>query len=152
MTTIAAVLLVPEEGDPYGLLKRGPLGQRPPTYIVPFEPVADRTEIDVAGSDPIWRCPHCYECVSYYYSKEQAVERIVHQWTCRLRALALAWNGEPIADGLVRVLLLLDTIAMLRRVCRDLMTGGEHAKAARETWGQLGALILLDEKNNEVDP
>ncbi len=42
-TDIHAVLLIPHEGDPHGLLRRGPHGFVPPTYVMDFGPEGDGT-------------------------------------------------------------------------------------------------------------
>ena len=95
---IRGILLVPAEGDPYGLLQEGPCGARPP----------------MAGKhDGHW----------YEYESDGALGLVVEEpdghWVGTYavagsrsrgssggepdaRALVLAWNGKPVAEGLDR--------------------------------------------------
>lgn len=78
MTDPCAVLIEPKDGDPLGLLAEGPCGARPPTAS------------KAAGA-----------AVGFPYES--------HPWrpgvsgASSRRALVLAWNGKPVADGLDRL-------------------------------------------------
>jgi len=74
MSKVHAVLLVPEKGDPHGLLKEGPCGARPPTAW-----------LDHDGKGNSWWRAGC---------KAAGIEE--HD------ALVLAWDGKPVAEGLDR--------------------------------------------------
>ena len=84
MSEIKHILLVPHEGDPHGLLREGPCGARPP--------VVYRSRGCGVGHSDSWQ-PHdefvrrgeCYMCA---HPEE---------------ALVLAWDGEPVAEGLFRL-------------------------------------------------
>jgi len=79
---IAAILLVPEEGDPLGLLREGPCGARPPTVVkvgdVWLNPWARPTDPDVRTVLTEW-----------------AFEKLALP-----TALVLAWDGDedPVAE------------------------------------------------------
>ena len=73
---INAVLLVPADGDPNGLLREGPCGGRPPT--------AYTTWVD-GKSDGQWR------------ANDDSMDIEPGD------ALVLAWDGEPVAEGLDRL-------------------------------------------------
>jgi hypothetical protein len=72
MSEIKAVLLVPEEGDPHGLLKDGPCGARPPTAWM------------LTRESGRW----------YPGWAEDAQPYGVWQ-----SALVLAWDGKPVAEA-----------------------------------------------------
>lgn len=132
---IAAILLIPAEGDPLGLLKEGPCGARPPmTY----------DHMHKHGA-LCWN-PTC--------------GRARHLMREGRRALVLAWDGEPVAEGLDRA----------RRVARSLRQSGAlhlkpwvwaniddidiHIRSIPEVFGllaaYLGTLVLLDSEGREV--
>lgn len=81
---IQGILLKPAPGDPHGLLKEGPCGARPP----------------MAGKhDGYW----------YEYESDGALGLVVEQpdghWDSPepdARALVLAWDGKPVAEGMDR--------------------------------------------------
>jgi len=83
MSKIHAVLLVPEDGDPHGLLKEGVCGAR--------APIMARAEafVDI----DIW--------VDTGWCRDWTVE----EWHQRKqqRALVLAWDGEPVVEGIDRM-------------------------------------------------
>lgn len=74
---LRAVLLIPEEGDPHGLLIDGPCGARSPVAIA----YRIGARMWIALHEP-WKTRH---------------ERV---W---LRALVLAWDGEPVTEGMDRL-------------------------------------------------
>lgn len=78
----AAVLLVPAEGDPLGLLAEGPCGARPPVahrYGLPRLMLAPDARVRWLG----------------------AHERI--RGVPAERALVLAWDGKPVVEGIDRL-------------------------------------------------
>jgi len=75
MPDIRAVLLVPEEGDPYGLLREGPCGARPPIAVDFGSPVGWLGGIHKPGG----------------------FLRVLR------RALVLAWDGEVVPEGMDRM-------------------------------------------------
>ena len=77
MSKIHAVLLVPEEGDPHGLLREGPCGARPPMA---------------------WQNAECRWFPLPHLSYDAALLGL--EWQ---RALVLAWDGEPVVEGLDRL-------------------------------------------------
>ncbi len=85
---IAAVLLVPTDGDPLGLLNAGPCDSRPPIALE-------------------WQCPaHGRHWGAGLRMDAWAAEHFAHNVStsrsgCRT-ALVLAWDGEPVAEGLDR--------------------------------------------------
>ncbi len=72
------VLLIPAEGDPLGLLAEGPCGARPP---------AARHKRGHADWLPGWH--------------PKGIPGHEPQWSTRF-ALVLAWDGQPVAEGLDR--------------------------------------------------
>jgi len=119
---ITTVLLVPEEGDPLGLLAEGPCGARPP---VAYEWQAVKK----------WRT---------YDGPLPPPERRRPYWR---GALVLAWDGEPVAEGLDRA----------GRRAQGFSCPYNDAQLSiavvlrfRAMWETLGALILLDADGREV--
>tara|TARA_Y100001973_G_scaffold96112_1_gene150441 strand:- start:91 stop:477 length:387 start_codon:yes stop_codon:yes gene_type:complete len=78
MTEIKGILLVPEEGDPRGLLKLGPCYARPPMAFV-----WDGRYLRLPEDDGRWQacCP---------------------SWPKPGDALVLAWDGKPVEEGIDR--------------------------------------------------
>jgi hypothetical protein len=99
MPEIKAILLVPVEGDPHGLLKEGPCGARPPTAYV--------------GGESVLRCPRCRaefagaEGKSYPHGVLCSVCKGPVMGVCYptgeciggKQALVLAWDGKPVREG-----------------------------------------------------
>jgi len=80
MSKIKAVLLVPAEGDPHGLLKEGPCGARPP--------MVEQFRADVGWAE--WRI-----CTR----SKGSIMDCRAEWGDDYRvALILAWDGEPVAE------------------------------------------------------
>ena len=89
---IAAILLIPTEGDPHGLLREGPCGARPPV-VQRVEHRHQSTE-DVRGCiecDGAWPCAFAGELAGAPYWSH-------HGSGWPTRALVLAWDGEPVAE------------------------------------------------------
>ncbi len=131
---IRAVLLVPTEGDPHGLLTEGPCGARPPTawfarckgVLVPAPHAAAR------------RCGHCDRPLA----------------ECQQRALVLAWDGEPVAEGCLRACGM-DSIFTFWRSVSESIEGVDCALAwlgQRCIDHDLGSLVLLGAEGQEIQP
>jgi len=123
-TTITAVLLVPHEDDPLGLLALGELGAEPPR--------AYRCECG------LWRDtvaqPHC-SC------------GLVGMDTAA--ALGLAWDGKPVAEGLDRLWRAYQMPAYSHPYVRP---GGIPMSDIPSCCTNLGAVVLLDAQGSEVTP
>lgn len=154
MSEIKAVLLIPEEGDPHKLLKKGPCGARPPMAVRRTYPriVHESNE----WGDSTYNGELCRACGQPWPCETPGkVESEGHvRWKPGNRhttvpdALVLAWDGEPVAEGLDR----------LSRAIRGhgwLMQREDFALAilphralsvARDT----GTLVLLDAEGREV--
>lgn len=89
-----------ETHDPHGLLRGGPCGATPPSWIADFEPVIYLSK----GPYPetMWRCPGCRESEHGTWPKDRVIERLVHAWWCRYRALVLGWDAKLVVEGLDR--------------------------------------------------
>jgi hypothetical protein len=77
MSKVHAVLLVPEPGDPHGLLREGPCGARPPVAV----------KVDDVWVDP-WKEPtdvRTRHALAHFFERSIALPT----------ALVLAWGGEP---------------------------------------------------------
>ena len=110
MSEIKAVLLIPTEGDPHGLLKEGPCGARPPMagrhdgYWYEYEDDGD-IGLAVQGNDGHWASP-----------------------AGAPTALVLAWDGEPVAEGCLRACGM-DSIFTFWRSVSESIEGGDCALA-----------------------
>ncbi len=90
MSEIKAILLIPAKGDPHNLLKEGPCGARPPTaafWMCRQGHQEHGTWMGIAGG-----CPH---------PDHEGRLRPLRIGT-GLSALVLAWDGQPVAEGLDR--------------------------------------------------
>lgn len=140
---VRAVLLVPAEGDPHGLLREGPCRARPPMA---------------------WACDWCLKRSSHaracgLHWNAATAERCGccdkrSAWS-EQRALVLAWDGKPVAEGLDRArrifaeylgngrwqcrvpLEMSDAMGVARNVCDP-----EHCNG--------GTLVLLDGDGREI--
>ena len=130
MSKVHAVLLVPEPGDPHGLLKEGPCGARPPTVEV-HESRCECPTHRWAGS--FRRCSVCH------IASGQRIGR----------ALVLAWDGKPVAEGLFRLAMQWDARGITpwpetpQGIANMLDTRSDLA---------LGTLVLLDAEGREAAP
>ena len=75
MSEIKAVLLIPEEGDPHKLLKKGPYGARPP-----------------------WAA-RCATCQRWVGGDGEGLTCHCFRGPAIPSALVLAWGGKPVAEG-----------------------------------------------------
>ncbi len=127
MSEPAAILIVPAEGDPHGLLREGPCGAT--------APVAGRRwwrERD--ANDELGPVQYgSWEAGQAYPGHHDA------------RALVIAWNGEPVVEG-------------IDRLCRAaaLELPGDGIDIAELHWWltdceSAGRLVLLDEDGHECE-
>ena len=103
MTEIKGILLIPEEGDPHGLLKEGPCGARPPMAFV-------------------WK--------PSYLRLPQPEGRWIPwstTWPKPGEALVLAWDGEAVRDPFDGSLMVVDASR------RRMPAAAESAAAAAAT-------------------
>lgn len=178
MSQIAAVLLIPAEGDPHGLLAFGLGGSAPPTAHSGVTPARVHEEcLDCDSGDHYherddndeddygWHT-HCDECGERWPCPKAGkvesprVERWAliptlkvheHYFVLRPKALVLAWDGEPVAEGLDRA---------ARCLARH-HTGGSNVAPALdivhehlfyEACRVLGTIVLLDANGKEITP
>jgi hypothetical protein len=118
MTDIKGILLVPEEGDPHGLLKLGPCGARPPMAFV-------------------WK-------PSYLRLPQPEGRWIAWSttWPKPGEALVLAWDGEPVAEGMDRWRRMTDCWPSLRFEMKKVLS--EVRALCAESPGKYGTLVLID--------
>ncbi len=123
--TVAAVLLVPAEGDPHGLLREGPCEARPPR------------------AEGFLRCKrHGGGWVRANLDTDRGVAKCER---CRYApALVLAWEDEVVVEGCFR----LDPDGWLGLTLnlRMVLTGRSTMQCNR------GTLVLLDAEGREVSP
>jgi len=123
---VATILLIPEPGDPRKLLAAGPCGARPPmAYRRPGI-------LDVG----LWRFGHV---MPYHIAR---------------RALVLAHEGHPVAEGICRGRIALEWVpsSALEMWVRDMLHGDTRFRADVAAFGGLGTLVLLDADGVEVAP
>ena len=122
MSKVHAVLLVPEPGDPHGLLAEGPCGACPPTAW-----------LDHDGKGNSWWRAGC---------RAAGIEE--HD------ALVLAWGGEPVEVGCFYAAQgsrFLSPISV-RNTAQFALHGMNHGD--RPILEERGTLILLDANGEEV--
>jgi hypothetical protein len=128
MTSTSAILLIPAEGDPKGLLAGGPCGARPP----------------LAGR----HAGHWYE-----YEEDGALALAVQgddgHWAepaCDAVALVLAWNGEPVAAGVDRAWRAFEGSPYLGQGLAILL------RSLRDWPDTRGTIVLVDADGKELTP
>jgi hypothetical protein len=124
MSEIKTVLLVPTEGDPHGLLKEGPCGARPPMA---------------------WYCDDYQAWEQWHrgmdHSEPTAWAVMVERNKC---ALVLAWDGEPVPEGM-------DRAARIDPHYRgEAWVSSRNLGAGMEHLGY-GTRVLLDDDDQEVN-
>ena len=104
---IHAVLLIPAEGDPRGLLHEGPCGARPPRAV---QRTDSRVVHEESWDDTTCPCALCSACGQPWPCEAPGrVEREEDvRWVAANRsplpptALVLAWEGRVVTEGLDR--------------------------------------------------
>lgn len=129
MSEIKAVLLVPHEGDPHGLLREGPCGARPPRAWCRDWETDDEGETWPA--EPRWLPARSFTSAARH-------------------ALVLAWGGEPVPEGLDRLARSgwwVDRHEKIHNVVRDLLRGNRrHLRLLRGK----GTVIRIDAEGRVV--
>lgn len=136
-TKVCAVLLVPAEGDPLGLLREGPCGARPP--------IAEHVAEDMHGKGckrtREWFAPPQRTCCSMAGLSMLAPHR---------RALVLAWDGEVVPEGCFRASRL-GTSEWISAVADGLKRGYVHGFVRYQSQKHgLGTVIWIDADGREV--
>ncbi len=141
MSAVVAVLLIPAEGDPLGLLREGPCGAMPPA--------AAAYSWNVPGEADHWDEANHWDRTDYGRSC------FLGGMIGRPCALVLAWDGKSVPEGLFRawkqtddeglddladVLYDLDLKAVARRIAGWYRDGAP-----------LGRLVLIDASGHEVE-
>jgi len=151
-TEIAAVLLVPTDDDPHGLLAQGPCGARPPNAE---RIVHAKGEVNSREGGTYTGCTGCKEL--WPCSKSGTTQWVKGNdlWLNDRDALVLAWEGKPVVEGLTRA-----TMALAEFVSNDekmilvwhgaTMDDVMHMRSACLAEG-LGTLVLLDVDGREVE-
>lgn len=124
---IKAILLIPTEGDPHGLLAEGPCGARPPRAISGH----------LCGYEEhrAWKSPEDYEYHSDCYMCSGKA------------ALVLAWGGNPVREGCYRVAHANDvTPSAVPSVIKCALEGDPILRSIAE----LGTIVLLDAEGKEI--
>lgn len=137
MTDIAAVLLVPHEGDPHELLRMGPCWARPPMVERFLEVLHDGSE-----QWSTWvtcrRLSTVDEMVSVHDHRYQ-------------RALVLAWEGEAVRSGLLIYADAMDSPLDghlgVQRWAQECLAGRGNCDP-----DEYGTYICIDSKGQEVSP
>ena len=121
MTDIKGILLIPEEGDPRGLLKLGPCDARPPMAFV-----WDGRYLRLPEDDGRWQacCP---------------------SWPKPGDALVLAWDGDAVVEGLDRA-----SRTFYGGRSPWCGNGFNVILVHRAMWESLGTLVLIDAEGREV--
>lgn len=89
--TIQAVLLIPAEGDPHGLLREGLCGARPP--------IAQRCRACGSEWHPAETCGRD-ECLDVAVGHAIGTDLFRHE---PKEALVIVWDGKPVPEGLHRM-------------------------------------------------
>lgn len=138
---IRAVLLVPTEGDPRGLLEGGPCGAQPPIA----QEYAD-------GLRSWWQSGDHDRHAEHWRSR---ATRAALTYRTGRRALVLAWDGEPVAEGCFRAdttewYLFVELITSI--MAGELRAWSEMPKTNVGALADLvpGTLVLLDAEGQEV--
>lgn len=144
-----AILLIPPEGDPYGLLAEGKYGARPPR--------ARRFICAVHGPSPWlpvrWENPHCYSVVPEQPNRERCFRVAAH-----VDALMLAWHDERLLDGILRAWFVADDVgtdgltAMLQDKDGELASLAAALGALRRNDAPLGTVVALLQATFSSEP
>lgn len=126
---VCVVLLVPVKGDSLGLLADGPCGARPPVAAKPL------TDGPWGVCDDDWR------------GRRQLARDKGNADLLFVRALVLAWDGKPVAEGIDR----LRWRGYPPDWCGDPYAHVGELRDWLAEWRNLpGALVLLDADGREL--
>jgi len=137
MSKIHAILLVPEDGDPHGLLKCGPCGAMPPMLCERWPDQSQEGDLPEFNLG-LW--------TSFY----------IHGRPPKREALVLAWNGKFAAEGMDRAARVWESVTEdsdrgLQPYnlwwCR--MTDAVNLGSECEEHG-IATVILIDENGQEI--
>ena len=143
MSAVHAVLLVPAEGDPHGLLAEGPCGARPPMAQY-MPPLWEHSEISPASVEPKWFAWNEIPDTIPVCTNEE------WQWLTKPhRALVLAWNGKPVPEGVFRLWYMADDVGM-GPLGDALYEGLDELLAQLAEWCVRGTTIILDADGREI--
>lgn len=140
MADVHAILLVPVEGDPLGLLREGPCGARPPmAWTLRCERCGDLWAPRVPGSKSM------FQAHRHHWNRTGLSARIACRWQNPV-ALVLAWNGEVVHMGChVLGWATREDVHAIWASTEAAMRGVKPARLGRH-----GTLILLDAEGREV--
>jgi hypothetical protein len=138
VTDIKAILLVPEEGDPHGLLREGPCGAMPPMMYEAWYAREGGTR------QPLVRFWTTSEAVAN--SSRAVCGRQPHA-----KALVLAYQGKVVVeamDRLGRAYMASDGRHSMYTLTTFTMA---DAEGVRDWSGELGRIVLLNEAGEEIE-
>ena len=121
MSKVHAVLLIPEEGDPHKLLKKGPYGARPP-----------------------WAA-RCATCQRWVGGDGEGLTCHCFRGPAIPSALVLAWNGESVAEAQPYIERAGIDYALLASFVAYALKGMDIGQGP---WP--GTLVLIDAEGQEV--
>jgi hypothetical protein len=152
MTDIHAVLLIPTEGDPHGLLREGPCGARPPIarHFPRWEALHEESWAD--PTCPVALCGACRQPWPCETPGDVEIRRLAHwkPWPHSLThdcALVLTWGGVILWQG---------TTVLAHKGGVDLgllhrfLVAAQHGMTVDGPWP--GTLVLLDSHGREEAP
>lgn len=155
--TPGGVLLVPESGDPHGLLADGPCGARPPMVVRRTYPrVVHEGNRYADPTFPGEKCVACgqpWPCDTPGRVESEGHVRWVpaNRHTARGDALVLAWGGKPVPEGIER-----SVRAAKSRAWVEYLVGCALGRLTDDVDGLSdpdlpGTLVLLDAEGREVN-
>jgi hypothetical protein len=125
MSDIKAILLVPSEGDPHGLLREGPCGARPP--------------MAVEGSESWSACPWYPECGAIRASLVLAWDgKAVMEGCFRAEMTLTALDSGEIPSW-----------QLLAKIVQEYVDYGKWRARLRRILGN-GTIVLLDSSRKEI--
>lgn len=159
MGEVVAVLLVPEKGDPLGLLDMAAGWCRPPTAEFTWDPVDWEAYIDARDKpdnfstheDWLARCQSL--CIRRWREPEGDGSPGIWAPDKDREALMLAWGGEVLPDGCDRARSRRRPDAPWSpRTCAELLLCGGDVELWSRPLRDLGTILLIDADGREVAP